>query len=413
MARAANRLSAAKVLKTAKPGRYPDGLGLYLFVGPAGNKSWVFRYRRQGRLHDLGLGATHTVSLAEARGKALALRKMRVDGVDPLEEKAAKRVRAGIDTAKAMTFEQCAEAYIAAHRAGWRDTDTAKQWHASLVIDAYPVFGSLPVQAVDVGLIMKAIEPIWTVKTETASRVRGRIENILDWATTRGHRSGENPARWKGHLENLLPKKNKVRAVEHHAALPYVEIADFLVELRSRRAISARTLEFLILTGTRTGEAIGARWSEIDLAARIWVIPAGRMKARKEHRVPLSGAAIAIIEKLHGVRQNDFVFPGLSDGSIKESAMRMLLAKSLGHGNLTIHGFRSTFRDWAAERTNFAREICEAALAHAIGNAVEAAYRRGDLFEKRRQLMEAWGRFCSVPAISGDVVALAPMGRAL
>jgi integrase len=410
MARAMNRLTAVSVAKTTKPGRYADGLGLYLFVGPTGSKSWVYRYRKAGRLHDAGLGALHTVSLAEARAKALDLRKMRLDGRDPLEEKATKRARSAIADAKAATFEQCAEAFIAAHKAGWRGPKSAAQWSASLATYAFPVFGSLPVQAVDLALIMRAIEPIWTTKPETASRVRQRVESVLDWATVRGYRQGDNPARWRGHLDNLLPKKSKVRAVKHHAALPYINIADFVIELRSRRAISARALEFAILTGTRTSEAIGARWEEINLVERLWTVPSGRMKAGKEHRIPLSDAALAILVELAKVRHGAFVFPGQA-GPIKEGAMRMLL-QYMGRADLTVHGFRSSFRDWAAERTNFPREVAEMALAHAVDSAVEAAYRRGDLFQKRRQLMDAWGRYCASPATDGaPVIPLAAAGR--
>jgi integrase len=406
MARAVNRLNAVKVAKTAKPGRYADGLGLYLFVGPAGNKSWVFRYRRQGRLHDLGLGATHTVSLSEARAKALSLRKMRVDGRDPLEERAAKRAKSTADAAKAMTFEQCAEAYIASHRAGWRNAGTARQWSTLFATYVFPKLGALPVQTIDVALVMRMLEPIWTGKPTTAGRVRAQIESVLDWATAREYRTGENPARWKGHLDSLLPRKSKVRAVAHHTALPYSDVPAFLVELRNRQAVSARTLEFVILTAARAGEVLGARWDEMDLAAKVWTVPAERMKAGREHRVPLSGSAIALLDHMSEARQGDFVFPGSGiNNPIDQSTMRALL-KYIGRSDVTIHGFRSSFRDWAAERTNFPREVCEAALAHAVDNATEAAYRRSDLFRKRQQLMEAWARFCSVPAISGDVVTL-------
>jgi integrase len=274
MARAMNRLTALAVKRATEPGRYPDGLGLYLFVGPTSNKSWVFRYRRNRRLHDLGLGPLHTVSLAEARAKALGCRRMLLDGVDPIE---ARRRRYA--PAKAvMTFEACAEAYLAAHRSAWRGTKSEVQWSASLRMYVHPIFGDLAVEAVDLPLIMRAIEPIWTAKPETASRVRQRIENILDWAAVRGYRKGENPARWRGHLDKLLPRKTKVRAVVHHPALPHKEVAGFACELRKRRAIAARALEFLILTASRTGEAIGARWDEIDCAERLWTIPGARMK---------------------------------------------------------------------------------------------------------------------------------------
>jgi integrase len=387
MARAMNRLTALAVKRTAKPGRYPDGLGLYLFVGPTGNKSWVFRYRRQGRLHDLGLGPLHTVSLAEARTKALECRKMLLDGIDPIEAR-----RSGYAPAKAaMTFEACAEAYIAAHRSAWRGTKSEIQWSASLRMYVYPIFGDLAVQAVDLPLIMRAIEPIWTAKPETASRVRQRIESVLDWATVRGYRQGENPARWRGHLDKLLPKKSKVRAVVHHPALPYKEIAGFVGELRKRRAIAARALEFLILTASRTGEAIGARWDEIDCAERVWTVPAKRMKAGREHRIPLSDVALGVIAAMREIRQNDFVFFGAKEGqSIQPTTLRALL-HDIGRDDLTIHGFRSTFRDWAAERTAHPREVIEMALAHTVSNVVEAAYMRSDLFDKRRQLMDQWG----------------------
>ena len=307
-----------------------------------------------------------------------------------------------------MTFQQCAEGYITAHRAGWRNGKHRDQWSNTLATYVNPVFGSLPVQNIDTALVMKAIEPIWSEKPETASRVRGRIEAILDWATARGFRVGENPARWRGHLDKLLPKKTKVRRVEHHAALPFAEMGTFLAELRKQSGVGARALEFAILTAARTGEAIGARWEELDLTERTWTIPAERMKAEKEHRVPLSDAAHPILEELAKVRHDDFVFPGdRADRPLSNMAMTMTLRR-MGRGDLTVHGFRSSFRDWAAERTGFPAEVAEMALAHTVADKVEAAYRRGDLFQKRRQLMEAWARFCTTaPADRGKVVALA------
>jgi integrase len=409
-ARGRSRLTAVQI-RAAKPGvsksgrpyakLYADGGGLYLRADPSGAKSWVFRYAIAGRQRDFGLGSAADFSLAEARDRALASRKLVADGQDPIEAKATRRRAAAVASATAMTFQACAEAYIAAHRAGWRNPRHAAQWPSTLETYVFPVFGSLPVQSVDVGLVMKALEPIWQVKPETASRVRGRIEAVLDWATARGYRQGENPARWRGHLENLLPKKSKVRRIEHHAALPYAEIAGFMAELRERDGITARALEFTVLTAARTGEVIGALWAEIDLQSRLWTIPAERMKAGREHRVPLSEAAMVVLSRLK--REGDRVFP------ISNMSMLMLL-RHMGRDDLTVHGFRSAFSDWCAEQTNVPSEVREMALAHAVGDKVEAAYRRGDLFEKRRQLAEAWARFCGGSEPSENVVRLA--GRA-
>ena len=406
MARSIGKLTAMAITQAKRRGYYGDGGGLFLQLSVSGAKSWVFRFKESGRLREMGLGPTHTVSLAEARQKALECRKVRLDGHDPIEARKAERMKAKLDAAKAMTFEACAERYIAAHKAGWKNDKHAAQWPATLGTYVHPVFGSLPVQAVDVGLVMKAIEPIWTAKPETASRVRGRIESILDWAAARGYRQGENPARWRGHLENLLPKKTKVRRVEHHAALPYPEIAAFMAELRQQEGVAARALEFAILTAARTGEVIGARWDEINTPERLWTVPAERMKGGREHRVPLSDAALEILEDLTKAREGDFVFPGSRMGRpISNMAMLMLLRR-MGRGDLTTHGFRSSFRDWAAERTTFPAEVAEMALAHVVSDKVEAAYRRGDLFLKRRQLSDAWAKFCAAAPASGRIVPL-------
>jgi integrase len=406
MARTIGKLTALAITQAKRRGYYGDGGGLFLQVSAGGAKSWVFRFKESGRLREMGLGPTHTVSLAEARQKALECRKARLDGLDPIEARRGKRIQAKLDAAKAMTFAACAERYIASHRAGWRNPKHAAQWPSTLATYVYPVFGSLPVQAVDVGLVMKAIEPIWVQKPETAGRVRGRIESVLDWATARGYRQGENPARWRGHLENLLPKKSKVRRVEHHAALPYAEITAFVAELRQQDGVAAWALEFAILTAARTGEVIGAKWDEIDLGERLWTVPAERMKAGKEHRVPLSDAALAILNDLRKVQQDNFVFPGGKAGRpISNMAMLMLLRR-MGRDDLTAHGFRSSFRDWSAERTTFPADVAEMALAHTVSDKVEAAYRRGDLFQKRRQLAEAWAKFCAVPPAAGQVVPI-------
>lgn len=399
MAQPFNRLSAVGVRGFAQKGMYHDGGGLYLQVSAGGAKSWIFRFMLDGRAREMGLGPLHAIPLAEARKRAAECRRMRVDGIDPIEVRSAQRVQRRLAAATAMSFEQCAEAYIAAHKAGWKNSKHAAQWPSTLATYIYPVFGTLPVQAVDVGLVMKAIEPIWVQKPETASRLRGRIESILDWATTRDCRQGENPARWRGHLENLLPKKSKVRRVQHHRALPYDEIADFLVELRVQEGVAAGALELLILTAARTGEVIGARWDEIDLEEKIWVVPAARMKAGREHRVPLSAAAATVLEQMKEIRETDFVFPGGKKGKPLSNMAMLAVLKRMGRGDFTAHGFRSSFRDWAAERTNFPHEAAELALAHTVGDKVEAAYRRGDLFQKRRQMMEAWARFCGAPAV--------------
>jgi integrase len=399
--RVIGKLSTIEVARAQRRGLYGDGGGLFLQVSVTGTKAWIFRWKEDGRHHNMGLGPLHTVSLADARDKALECRKARLDGRDPIAERQAQRMALRIERAKAVTFAECATRYIAAHKAGWRNAKHAAQWTATLVTYAFPVFGDLPVQAVDLGLVLKAVEPIWTTKPETASRLRGRIESVLGWATTRGYRAGDNPARWKDHLANLLPARGKVARVEHHAALPYGEIAAFVAELRRQEGIAAKALEFTILTAARTGEVIGARWDEIDLAKRLWVVPGSRMKAGREHRVPLGSRALAILEELPKV--NDFVFPGARSGGLGQMSLLQVLHR-MGRADLTVHGFRSCFSDWCAERTAFPSELREMALAHAIGNKVEASYRRGDLFDKRRQLAEAWGRFCAAPATGGGEV---------
>ena len=399
MARAFNRLKDLTVKRATKPGLYPDGAGLYLRVGPTGAKAWVFRYRRDGRLHDLGLGPLHTISLAVARQRAQKCREQRLDGIDPLEAKRAGRAAARLEAAKTMTFEDCAVAYIAAHQAAWTNSKHRKQWPATLTAYAYPVFGALPVNAVDTALVMKVLEPLWVIRTETASRLRGRIESVLDWARTRGYREGENPARWRGHLENLLPKKSRVKPVAHFGALPHAEISGFMAGLRQKEGIAPRALEFLILTAARVGEVAGATWDEINLGERLWTIPARRMKGRKEHRAPLSDAAMAVIGKMAACRQSEQLFPGVSSASL------LAVLHELHTVNVTVHGFRSSFRDWAAEISGFPAEVAEMALAHQVGSAVEQAYRRSDLFARRRQLAEAWAAYCAGSG-GGDVVPM-------
>jgi integrase len=318
---------------------------------------------------------------------------MRLDGIDPIEARRAKHGQRKLEAAKGMTFDACAAAYLDAHSDSWRNAKHRDQWRNTLSSYASPVFGSLPVQSVDVSLMMKALEPIWKTKSETASRVRGRIEAVLDWATVRGYRTGDNPARWRGHLDKLLPARAKIQKVQHHPALPYDELADFMTTLQGEDGMAPRALEFLILTAARTGEIIGTRWDEVDLEEKIWTVPGERMKAGREHRVPLSRAALLVLNQMHEIRERDFVFPGGKKGKPLSNMAMLAVLHRMGRDDITAHGFRSTFRDWAAERTNFPREVVEMALAHTIENKVEAAYRRGDLFEKRRQLMEAWARF--------------------
>jgi integrase len=392
--RGLKRLTARKVELEKKAGLYADGLGLYLQVGTGGAKSWIYRYRVDGRLRDMGLGSCHAVSLAEARERAAECRKVRAHGVDPIDKKRAAAAEQKKAQAKAMTFKACSGAYIEAHRSGWKNAKHAAQWSATLETYAYPVLGDLAVDTIDTALILKVLEPIWITRTETASRVRGRIESVLDWARVRGHREGENPARWRGHLDHLLPKRNKIATVKHHAALPIDDVPPFMVELRTQDGVAARALEFAILTATRTSETIGATWAEIDLNKRLWTIPPDRMKAGKEHRVPLSTGALRVLEEMSKLPRGVHVFPGARrDKGLSNMALLAVLRR-MGRGGLTTHGFRSTFRDWAAERTHFAHEVAEMALAHTVSNKVEAAYRRGDLFEKRRALNEEWSCFC-------------------
>jgi integrase len=397
MARTIGRLTALKVDKAKRPGMYSDGAGLYLRVTFSGSKNWVFRFMLNGRPRWMGVGPLHTIGLAEARNRAAGFRVQRHDGIDPIERRRAERLQGRLDTAKAITFRECAARYIASHRAGWRNPKHAAQWQATLATYAESVIGGLSVQAIDTALVLKVLEPIWTTKSETAGRVRGRIESVLDWAKARGYCAGENPARWRGHLDKLLPARSKVRRVEHHAALPYGELPGFLVSLREQDGIAARALEFAVLTAARTGEVIGARWSEMDLFDKTWTLPAARMKAGKEHRVPLSTRALAMLEEMQSHRRagDTFVFPGARHGRPLSNMAFLMLLRRMGRGNVTAHGFRSSFRDWAAERTRVPSEVVEMALAHTVSDKTIAAYNRSDLFERRRRLMAAWATFCT------------------
>jgi integrase len=390
---------------------YADGGGLYLQVSHNG-ASWIYRYMIAGRAREMGLGPLALYGLSEARAKALDARKLRHEGIDPIEARRAARMQARLDAAKAVTFSQCAEAYIKAHRAGWRNDKHAAQWEATLATYADPIIGALPVQSIDTSFVMKVIEPLWATRPETASRLRGRVEVVLDWAAARGYRTGENPARWRGHLDKLLPARSKVRKVEHHAALPYAELPGFLVALRDQEGVAARALELTILTAARTGETIGATWGEINWTDNLWTIPEMRMKGGKEHRVPLCDRALTILREMKPADDIPnaaelFVFSGGKPGRPLSNMAFLMLLRRMSRGDLTVHGFRSSFRDWAAERTSFPSEVAEMALAHVVGNKVEAAYRRGDLFDKRRRLMGAWAEFLSkAPAGVARVVPL-------
>jgi integrase len=396
-----NRLSEKAVRNAKAPGMYADGGGLYLQVrpgkgegGPA--RSWIFRYESDGRQRYLGLGSLDTIGLATAREKARGARELRLEGKDPLAEKKALKAAAADERARAMTFDECRDAYVAAHCAGWRSAKVAKQWGKALEDHISPLLGKVLAKDIDAGLILKALEPIWTAKAVTAGRLRERIESILDWATAHGARTGENPARWDGNLEYQLPKLAKVHKVAHMPALPYRDAGAFMASLRERGDIGGPALEFLILTAARTNEVIGARWAEIskddDTGLDIWTVAADRTKRHKEHRVPLSPAVLELLARMP--REGEFIFTGRNGGKLGHNAMLQVLA-AMGRADITVHGFRSTFRDWAAEQTKFPNHVAEMALAHAIDSAVEKSYRRGDLLRKRAQLMNAWATYCA------------------
>jgi integrase len=405
MARQLHKLSAARVAKLKKRGFYSDGGGLYLQVAPGGTKSWVFRFKANGKARDMGLGPLHTLTLAEARDKATQCRKLRLEGVDPIAKRQADLMAARLEAARAITFEQCAAAYIARKSTGWKNAKHRQQWQNTLESYAFPKLGKLAVQDIDDGLVVGVLEPLWETIPETASRLRGRIETVLNWAGARKYRKGENPARWKGNLEHLLPKPSEVHAVKHFAALPFDELGAFMRELRKQEGIAALALQFTILTAARTNETLNAKWSEFDLSKKLWTVPAARMKSRRKHRVPLSNAALAILKHLEEARQGEYVFGGRIAGKpLSDMSMLNLLRRM--KRKITAHGFRSTFKDWARERTSFANEISEAALAHVNADKVEAAYARGDLFQKRAKLMEAWASYCDAGPVGGEVISI-------
>ena len=389
--------SARSVETVTEIGYHRCDRGLYLQVAGSGTKSWLFRYKSPvtAKQREMGLGSLNLVPLAAARNIAVECRRQVLSGLDPLEERGrVKRVRQ-LEQARSITFQEAAEKCIASKKPEWKNAKHAQQWANSLTTYAYPVFGTLSVSDLDTDLVLKAIEPIWISKAETASRVRQRIETVWDWARARKYVEGENPARLRGHLDKILAKTAKVKRVKHHAAVPYKQIATFITQLRDRKGSSALAMEFMILTAARTGEVRGARWQEIDLTTKVWTIPADRMKAGKEHRVPLCDRAMQILNSMTSNRNPvEFVFPGWKAGTgLSDGAMLALLRK-MDVGPYTPHGFRSTFRDWAAEEAHqFSNETVELALAHTIKNKAEAAYRRGDQLERRRELMKAWNDY--------------------
>lgn len=409
MGRKTKALTALDVKRLVEPGMHFVGEvpGLALQVHSETSRSWVLRVMVGGKRRDHGLGGYPAVTLADAKTVAREARERIKRGIDPIEEKRGERARLAAQQARAMTFDACAKAYIAAHAAGWSNAKHVDQWRNTLATYAGPVIGSVDVSAVDQAMVLRILEPLWREKTETATRVRGRVESVLDWAAARGLRTSENPARWRGHLDKLLPKPSKVKKVKHHEALPYSEIGTFMAALRAEEGMGARALEFAILTAGRSGEVRGARRSEIDLQARLWTVPAARMKADREHRVPLPSQAVALLQALPELDQ-DLFFPNRSGTPLSDMTLSAVLRRM--KVDVTVHGFRSTFRDWAAERTNYPREVAEMALAHAVGDKVEAAYRRGDLFEKRRLMMQAWATFIGRPQGDSSVVPIRAAG---
>jgi len=452
--RGGNRLNAVKVKTENKPGLHCDGHGLYLQVtrfwsaeyvdratgkcreksferesealafkaelgtqgtdakiSPYTTRSWLFRYMMDGRARKMGLGAVHTVSLAEARKRAADARLRVHDGIDPIDDEKARRTRLRLEAAKAMTFRQMADAYVEAHCDGWKNDKHKAQWLGTFTetkrgAKKFPAFtaliNDLPVSSIDTDLVLKVLRPIWSKTPETASRVRGRIAAVLDMATALKLRQGDNPARWKGNLDTLLPARAKIAPVNHHDAVPYSKMPAFMAVLRAKAGVSARALEFTILTAARTGEVIGAKWNEIDFVSKLWTVPAERIKAGREHLVPLSDRALAILADLP--REGEHVFPGARKGAPLSNNVMLELVRGMRGKGATVHGFRSTFRDWAGNETNFPRELAEHALAHSIGDKAEQAYRRETAAERRRKLMAAWAAYCSRPPASGDNV---------
>ncbi|MDA7568642.1 integrase arm-type DNA-binding domain-containing protein [Emcibacteraceae bacterium] len=393
MAKQINKLTDRGIKAQDKPGRYADGNGLYLQVGKSGAKSWIFRFMLDSNSREMGLGPIRIITLSQAREEANYCKNLLRSGIDPIRAR-DERIAVEKESNKEMlSFQKCTEGYLKAHSASWRSARHAEIWHSSVKRFAYPIIGPIHVNKIERGHIMNILDPIWREKTETASRLRGRLESILNWATVQEYRKGDNPARWRGYLDQLLPKPSEIHTVKHFPALPYREINSFMNKLRQREAQSALCLRLIILTATRSGEARGAKWGEFDLAKAEWTIPAERMKAKKEHVIPLSAEAVSIVQSLPHMSRSDYLFPSsrslkpLSDVVFKKLMERMNVS------NITTHGFRSTFRDWAAEQTSFPREVIENALSHQLKDKAEAAYFRSNLLDKRRELMDKWADY--------------------
>ncbi|MDP9907945.1 integrase [Variovorax boronicumulans] len=406
MPKKATERTALEVGRLKAPGVYAVGgvAGLYLQVVESGARTWLLRATMGGKRRDMGLGGFPDVTLAQAREKARAARRRLEEGVDPIEERRQARSALAAARAASKTFEDCVEGFMKAKESEWRNPKHRQQWQNTLDTYAGPVMGQLLVGDVALAHVLKVLEPIWHEKTETATRVRGRIEQVLDWAKVRGYRKGDNPARWKGHLDQLLAKPRKISKVEHHAAVPVDAVGAFLVDLRSMDGMGARALEFAILTAARSGEVRGALWSEFDFAEKVWTVPGERMKGKVEHRVPLSKQAIELLETLPRFEKVEVVFPGVKGQVLSDMTLSAVMRRM--KVDAVPHGFRSTFRDWAAERTNFPRDLAEMALAHVIESKVEAAYRRGDMLAKRLKMMQAWADYCDAIPKAGNVVPI-------
>lgn len=406
MPRVAKELTALQVKRLTTPGNYAVGgvAGLLLQVSTSGARSWILRTTVGDRRRDLGLGGYPDVTLQQARNRARETKEQIRRGIDPVAQRKAARAALMADQAKSLTFGEAAKRFLASKTREFRNPKHIKQWQSTLDTYASPVIGRLPVDAVELAHIIQILEPIWQEKTETASRLRGRIESVLSWATVSGFRSGDNPARWRGNLDAVLPKPGKLKKVRHHRAVPWAEIGAFMQALRQREGVAARALEFAILTAARSGEVRGATWDEIDLTAKTWTIPAERMKAQREHSIPLCADAVALLKALPRLEGSDYVFPATRGGMLTDNALSAVMRR-MGV-DATPHGFRSTFRDWCAESTSYPHEVAEMALAHTIQNAVERAYRRGALMAKRTRLMDDWAKFCRKPQAEGTVTAL-------
>jgi integrase len=401
-----NRLTALAVSRIAKAGYTGDGGGLYLQVTTPNSKSWIFRYSMHGRRREMGLGPYPAIGLAEARELAAKARALAKSGTDPITARSEAEAERRLSSSRAITFKTGMELFLKTNKAGWRNDKHKAQWSSSLERYAIPTIGKLSIATVGITEITRILEPIWADKVETASRLRGRLERILDWARVRGYRTGDNPARWRGNLDKILPARRKVSKVRHHAAVPIDELPAVYQRLECSRGVASLALRFIILTAARASEVTGARWDEIDIPGRVWTVPAHRIKSSRVHRVPLSKQAIVLVQQAEDAKCSPLVFPSPIPGkALSLTSLSKALAAAHG-GNATTHGFRSTFRDWASERTNFPREVAEMALAHVIGDKVEAAYRRGDLFAKRSAMMERWAEFATSPIRTRNVVSL-------